>query len=244
MAKSFGIFAGLMVAVVVLVGLGVWWVGPNLVNLALFDAQRDEPYAIVDFVRSDSEDVYQARYVQPLAGLLASEGGELLGAYRLAHLLEGSVEDEWAFLNRLQVPQAQDLVQVMTSSPYRLMRDNIPELDSVQLGSYQIPVPKWRQVLVIWLVERREDALVDPLTSITAELSVGDGRVVWEAPVSALTDSMTWNHILVVDFAAESEAFEWLRDMDMETARALANAQAKRLALAVYARELSAGPSG
>jgi hypothetical protein len=226
-----------MVAVVVLVGLGVWWVGPNLVNLAVFDSSRDKPYVLVDFVRSQSEDVYQARYLQPLAGLLASEGGELLGAYRLAHLVEGSVEDEWAYLNRLQVPRAQDLAQVMTSSPYRLMRDDIPGLHSVQLGSYELPVSNWRPALVVWLVERRTDSLIDPLTSITAALGSSDGRIVWDAPVSALADGMSWNRILVVDFAAQSSAFAWLRHIDMETSRALANARVKRLALAVYVRE-------
>ena len=225
-----------MVVVVTLVGTGLLWVGPQLINLAFFDAQRDQPYYLIDFVRGQPQEVYTARYQQPLAGLLASESGELLAGYHLSHLVEGELADEWAYVNRLRMEHARDLVQVMTSSPYRLMREHTQGLENAQLGSYVEAQAQWRDVLVVWLVQSRAGAPEHPLASVQAELEQGNGRVVWDAPASALNGGMSWNHVFVVDFASAPQAFTWLRQIEVQTARALANARADRLALAVYLR--------
>lgn len=247
MGKSFGILAALVATVVGLVALGVVWVGPTLVNLALFDNQRHQPYTLLSFTRGQPAEIYEVRYKQPMAGLIASEGGELLAGYRLSALLEGTHFDEWPYLNQLHVAHAQDLVQVMTSAPYRLLHGSFSGLQSAQLGSYDLPQTDWRRVVVIWLLETDQSSsgevtnskgiVGDPLDVVSAELSRGEGRIVWNASVTPLIGGMSWDRIYVVDFASEASAYAWLGYIEVGAARSLANARVRNLALAVYVRD-------
>ena len=237
MGKSFGILVATVTVIIALVSAGVLWVGPELVNLALFDSQRHQPYALLSFTRGQSAEVYKVRYQQPLAGLIASESGELLAGYRLSALLEGATADEWDYLNQLQVGHARDLVQVMTSAPYRLIHNPTPAFQDMQIGSYKLPQNDWQSAVAVWLVETRGGSALDPLEAVVAQLKLGNGRVVWNTAVTPLEGEGTWDRIFVVDFATEVLAYAWLGDIEVETARSLANAEVRRLALAVYVRE-------
>ena len=115
--KSFGIFIAVLCVTALIVGGAVLWVGPQLVGLAVFDDQRDQPYMILDFARGGSSEIMRTRYEEPLTGLVASEGGVFAGRYTMSHLLEGTRADEWSRLNRFHMAQAQDIAKVMTSSP-------------------------------------------------------------------------------------------------------------------------------
>ena len=71
-----------LAAVGLIVAGVVWWLGPNLLHLALLNSQRTEPFTVLSFVRGLQDDVYAARYQHPFAALVASEGGVLLDDYR------------------------------------------------------------------------------------------------------------------------------------------------------------------
>ena len=235
--KRFGIFIAVLCVTALIVGGAVLWVGPQLVGLAVFDDQRDQPYMILDFARGGSSEIMRTRYEEPLTGLVASEGGVFAGRYTMSHLLEGTRADEWSRLNRFHMAQAQDIAKVMTSSPYRLLREQISGFEHMQIGDYVDTPPRWGTVLAVWLVENHEDTLEDPLAGISALLPLGSGRVVWDAAIDVLSQSDDWQRIFVVEFTDELQATKWLRHMDMVTARGIANAQARRMSLALYVKD-------
>jgi len=227
-----------MGSLAVLAGIVTWWVGPNLVNLAVVDAQRDQPFTLFDFVRGPPAEVFAARYQRPMVGLMASEGGALVDDYRLEHLITGKRRDDWPYLTRLHMPRAADLVRVLTSSPYHVMVDLAPEFATLQVGSYAVPHPDWRPALVVWLVRNAQrNAGTDPLDPVLDILSRGDGRLVWDTRVTIMSNDEHWQRIAVLDFPSVSAAMGWLRHSEVKTARAIANSRSSDLSLAVYRRE-------
>jgi hypothetical protein len=235
-ARSLNILiSGLLLAGAVVLLL-VWWIGPGMVNLALFDAQRNQPYTHLEFARGVEDEVFRARYEVPLAGLVASEQGVLVDSFELVHLLHGRTEDEWQSLSRLHMNQAKDLVQVMTSSPYRLMQQVDADLEVRALGSFAPPVDNWRPVLVVMLGQTPATALLDPLAPMTSLLALGSGRLAWDASLTAFHSDARWDRMVVLDFADTQQALAWLRHADVSTARALSNARCNNLTVAVYQR--------
>ncbi len=235
----------LTIAMVLIAGIA-WWMGPNLLHLALLNAQRDEPFTVLSFARGPEPQVYNSRFRTPLAALVASEGGALVDDYRLRHQLTGERRHTWQFLTRLQMQQARDVVQVVTGSPYRLMQQQVPGLQQHLLGSFQPAAANWRRVVVIWLLGHSDsltDGAEDPMTPIFEQLSAGSGRLVWDASLTAIAEDAPWQRVVVVDFAREIEALAWLRSMDVNTARAVTNARVRGLALGVFERE-AAQPAG
>lgn len=233
--RGVGIILGLVLALMGLLVAVNYWVGPKLVDLAIFDPARDQPYLLLDFARGPDPDVYTARYQAPLSGLVASEGGVFLGGYQLSHLMTGRGEDVWPYLNHFHMARAQDVVQVMTASPFRLLQQHIPLVESTQLGGYLDAPPRWGEAVVVWLVERHRQG-GDPLQPIREVLALGPGTIAWDADIDNLSGAAGWQYLMVVEFASEQAAMSWLRHTEVATARSLVNGNSRQLAVAVYAR--------
>lgn len=215
-----------------------WWLGPNLMHLALMNDQRDDPFTVLSFSRGLQPQVYDARYFTPLAGLVTSEGGVLVDDYRLSHQLDGQRQHTWQYLGRLQLQRARDIAQVTTASPYRLLTD-LPELQQRLVGSFTPAVESWQPVVAIWLLQEFEDTesqSADPMAPLLEELGNGSGRLVWDAALTPIEEDVPWQRMLAVDFASEQEALDWLRHPDVRTARGLANARLQNLALGLFTR--------
>ena len=240
MARSIGIFVALLASAAVLIGAIAWWLGPNLVHLALFHPQRAEPFTLLSFARGLQPDVYAARYRGPLTGLAESEGGVLVDDYRLSHQLEGERQHGWQYLMRLHMGEGRKVVQVTTSSPYRMLVQDLPGLEFQLAGSFAAAQENWRPVLALWLLQPHEtdlDQAADPLAPVLEQLPLGPGRVVWDAELVAIEPDLPWQRLVAVDFPDEKAALAWLRNPDVSTARSLSNARVRNLTLAVFTRQ-------
>ncbi len=219
-----------------LVAVGiVWWVGPQLVWLTFFESRSDRPYALMQF--SQGEASLTARFRDPFAGLVLSEGGETLAKFPTHHLMEGRRADEWDGLGVHKLPGGRALVQVLTSSPYRLMVDQQENMSLLQLGSAQLPLHEdIRPALVVWLVEARPSTTLDPLSGVLANVPGSGGRVVWDVAPDVVNSSIEWDRLLLIDFADVPTALSWLRSTDLRVERAVTRSRAHSMALGVYGR--------
>ncbi len=230
LVRGLGILTGMLVLVAVLVGGATLWMGPGLANLAFIDPNREASYTLVDFVRLEPAGALEARYHQPLAGLLASEGARLASRYRQLYLLEGRRADEWQQLSLVRLPRAQDLAQIMTSGPYRLINRSVTDIATLKLGSYEPAADQWRRGLVVW----RASSATDPFVMVRERLAATQGRIVWDSQVEVFEGDSRWNRVLIADFIDMQTALAWLRSREMETERAILNGNVADLSLAVY----------
>lgn len=235
--KNFVTLSAAAAGAIALILLALFWVGMPLVNLALFDERRDQPYLLLEFARGAPAEVLQARYAAPLARLVASEGGVQIGRYRLSHLLDGTRDDEWPHFSQFHMARAQDVAQVVTSSPYRAFAAFTDGVTQVRIGGYAEKPPNWRGAFAIWLVEDLQNSEQDPLDNMRKLVQAGKGQVVWDRSIEALSVSQAWQRMFVVAFENEKAANAWLSQSEVSTARKIARAQARRMSLALYIRE-------
>ena len=235
MSVSLRVFALVMLLIAAVVGGVVWWTGPKLVHMAFVDNRRAEPFAFIDLARFADAGVHRARYDGPVQELLSSEGGVAAAEYRLSHLVQGRHTDEWQVLNAWHMNRGQDLVQAMTSEPYRLALETAGS-DVLKLGSYELPSDGWRSGIIVWLASAREGALGDPFVGVLERLDPNTGRIVWQASIGSVANPVHWTDILVLDFETDTAALAWLRSDEMAIERDLTNAALRDLSVAVYKR--------
>ncbi|MCR9262001.1 MAG: DUF1330 domain-containing protein [Pseudomonadaceae bacterium] len=236
--KSLGLIFVALIGAAGVLSIAGWWIGPQLVQIALLDERRDQPYLLLDFVKTSGEqdEAYLlSHYQQPLTGLIASEGGVPVGAYTLVQLFEGTRADEWSHLNNFHLSRAQDLAQVMTSSPYRIIAGN-GRVENFTLGHFSAQAVRWRAGLVIWLVRASEHVAVDNLAPVLATLEGTSGRLVWDKAAHIYHREQDWDRLVVLDFPSAEDALNWMRDPEVATARVIAGAKARRSMVAVYGR--------
>ena len=231
-----------LIAVSLAVGM-VFWVGLPLLRLAFFEPERDQPLTVVNLVSAPGVENFDAAYQAPLRALLASEQGELVGDYRLRHLMDGARRDEWDVLNLLHIPVGSDMVQAMTSAEYRALRDIAPTLRMRMLGTFAVPGADWRDGLVLWLMNERQSA--GQAFAAIAELAGSAGaRIVLDTSIMALGEDMPFQRLVLMDFESPAAALNWLRTRQMVTERAVLNANLNDLAVAIYASGSEAGAAG
>jgi hypothetical protein len=234
MNRGLAWFVGLMVTVAVLLGVGVWWIGPSLARLAFLDERRAEAYAVLDLAQDPSPQAFLARYSNPLAELVRSEDGEVFDQYQLAHVFTGRISQEWQFLRLMKFAEATDLVQVLTSTPYRVLAEGLQETPTLKLGSFTVPRDDWRPVVVVWLVQSNQS--LDPLGALIASALQSDARLVWDAEVDPIDTPTSWNRVVVLDFADQVRALDWLRSDATATERTLSQTRVEDLALLVFSQ--------
>ena len=130
---------------------------------------------------------------------------------------------------------ATDLVQVLTSAPYRLLVDHSDAHEKLKFGSFAVPPEQWQPAVLVWLVaEPTGDA--DPVGPILDRLEGNDARLVWDARLDVLASTAPWRRMVVVDFPSQSQALSWLRRDDITTERTLSHARVTQLALLLFVR--------
>jgi len=204
-------------ALLVAAGFGVWWLGPPVVELALDDSRRSEPYFLLNLTDADPG----GEYVPGLAALARAEDGEMLWRGSLTRLLDGRVADEWADAVLFRFAAGGDVVQMITSPEYRALVEGRRIL---LLGS-AVPLTGLdeRGNLILGLLEARDGGrpMQDAVAVLTASLAGFDGTLLWDGPVDRLAGDAVWDRLLLVSFATEEGAKAWFRDPAVETERAL-----------------------
>ncbi|XOV82272.1 MAG: hypothetical protein ACFHXK_15590 [bacterium] len=218
--------------------VAAWWIGPQLVHIALLDDKRDQPYLLLDFSRTADvrgDDYLHSHYQAPLTGLITSEGGVAVGSYQLVQLFEGTRADEWNYLHNFHLSRAQDIAQVMTSSPYRLIADDA-SVQHLTLGHFAAQPERWRAGLIIWLVRRTQHGPADSLSDVLARLEGTSGQVVWDRAAHSYQSAQAWDRLVVLDFPTAQAALTWMRDPEVATLRVIAGAKVRQSVVAVYNR--------
>lgn len=223
-----------LAGIVLLVAGAAFWVGVPLVNLAFFDERRDEPLMVIELLKAPDADLHQALYQTPMAELLASEGARLQAAYRMNHLMHGSVADEWQYMNLIDVPRAADFVQVMTSGPFKLLQAQGGVSASTRIGVFHTTGQQWRPALVVWFVKTRQLDALDPFAETLPLWETLQGRVVVNQPLLLLDNDASFDRVLIVEFPSTQAALALLRSPEMRTLRSVVNGAVDHMALAVY----------
>jgi hypothetical protein len=225
-----------MICIVAGVGIGIWWIGPTLVELAYVDERRTEPMIIIELARGPTAafDAYDGVFDE----LLIAEEASVLGRYKQVHAIYGPAGKTYDRMTGIRMAAGGDIVQVMTTSAYRQAAAEfkaLPASELLKLAGFTAATEPWRDGLVVWLVEERE-GVRRPLLDISAAVANSTGRVVWDSEVQPLVSEVDWNRALVVDFASSQAALSWLREPGMVDAVAIANSRAGELALMVMQR--------
>ncbi len=233
MGRNQQVFVGLVAFMTAAIAAGVVWVGPELVALAYFDSQRDEPMLVIDLSGRSASTRGPEGVGAPLelAALLEQENAQIIGIHERAHTLEGRPRDEFAYLLGGQMRQGSDIVRVMTTSEFRALT---PELTVASFGPGLDDARQWRSTLVLLLVAER--ASVNALVGLFEELEGSSGNLVWDEPSRVLIGGEPWNRLALIDFASEGQALDWLRQPEVADARAIANSRAQELLISVYSR--------
>lgn len=207
-----------LTALILAAGAGVWWLGPPVVELALDEDRRGEPYYLLTLTDSDQA----GEYVRNVAALARKEGGEMLWRGGLERLLDGRVADEWQDAVLFRFGAGGGVVQMITSPEYRSLARGRKVL---LIGSPE-PVGDVaaRSVAVLGLLKSRdvEQPSTDALAGITAGLAESGGALIWNGPMDVLAGDAGWSRGLLVTFADERQAEAWFRNPGVETERALA----------------------
>ena len=241
--RSFSSFLLFLVALGVLAAGGVWWLGVDVVKLALDDERRSAPYQLLHFADAD---VPRGGYAATLTGLVQLEEGGLQWRGGLERLLEGRTEDEWPDLMMFGLPQGADLVQMITSPEFRELEGDRRVL---LLGMSTAPVDLNRTTtLLVWLQARPDDVEGvggdgAMLSEVTRNLPAFSGSVLVEGPVDRITGPVVWSHVALLAFPDEAQAQAWFREPVSVTERTLAtkhlDRQAWLLMSAKYLRQSS-----
>lgn len=218
-----------LTVVVCLIGVGIWYLGPSLLNLAFFAEGRSDPYLVLDFRQSAPG--YET-VIAPEEDWRATFSGH----WHLTHVLEGRVADEWPILTLSTYKEAGDVVQFVTSAGYRDLKDQSPDFDHHLLGSFASLNGDPNPVLVVWLAEEAK-AERSSLTGFIADLPKS-GSVVWQGEVSSVQSSdlrlSPWDHGVIVGFNTLEDAVAYATAESIQVERAVVRSRVESLFLAIY----------
>lgn len=227
-------FVAGLITLTVLIGIGITWLGPNLVGLAFLSEGSDEPYLVLDF--NDGRPSYESM----IATARQERAIESLASYSLAYVVEGHVADEWPGLGFLRFAEANSVVQFVTSSKYRDYKERQGDFSALKLGSHTLPRGALQNTLILWLIEEVSEQ-PHAMAAIQAALPV-DVSVVWQGEVAPMeTPDMEvgahWQTGLLLGFNTYTDAMAYLRSAGTQTQRNVARSRARTLMLAVYRRK-------
>lgn len=235
MNRSFAAFLWFLLALCVTFGVGVWWLGPAVVSLAVDGDRRSTPYYVVHLA-SVPDGTDSSGYFQQLRQLVREEEGQLLWRGALTTMHSGRLADERDDLLVYRFAAGADVVQLLTSAEYRDLAAAVPPL---LLGTPTQPeVLEEKGALLLWLLRLREEKQADSLSeavaagvagaapaalaSVFATLGPFHGQMVWQAPVDVVAGQVDWNTLVVLAFPDSNAASAWLADSRTATELALA----------------------
>ena len=219
-----------------LVAWGVyWWIGPSLTSLAFFDDNRSEPYTVLEFYRSDEPQKIIEAYGQPLRELVVSESGQVFPDYKLRHLNRGVVADEWGALLAYQMPQASQMVEVMTSGLYKELPEASVNTQTLRLGTYTTTtINEWPASIVVLAARLRESRSIDPLANLTALIE--PRRILLDELPDNIDNEIEVDRLVLVSFEDYDTARDWLGSRDIGVELDIVSSKVKHLSVGVYSR--------
>ncbi len=208
----------------------VWYVGPSLAAIVLDGDRRENPYYLLQLlpaaaVTGDVGDPsYRARFVTLAAeddAVLLWQGGE-------ADVVQGSVLLDVVAAQVLEFPSGADLVQVLTSTAYRVLDRGLSPRLVRHLGTGTEPLPLAPDLASVVVLYRFDEAAGALPLGRPGEVGwlrlVPDygGKVRWDAPINVIGSDESWNRVLMLQFPDSAAAEGWLADPLTVTERAIA----------------------
>ena len=236
MSRSLAGFLGFLLLLVVAGLLGAWYVGTNLVSLAIDDDRRNAPYYLLNFAAGESDVAYQSTYRAGLAELVVKDGGELLWQALTVQVFHGRVHDEWRNVQLFEFPRGGDFVEMLTGSDYRALVDAHPAASRMLLGTSVAPdalAGDQATVLSLLTVDSEQDQADAMIRSLLGNLASFQGSLIWDTKVERLEDQWAWNRVLMLAFPTVRQAENWLRDPGTVTEHSLAATAARERVILV-----------
>lgn len=227
MNRSLASFLTFLMVLALAAAGGVWWLGVDLVDLALDDGRRTTPYQLLHFADADASG---GEYASSLTNLVRAEEGDLVWRGGLDLLLDGRSEDEWQDLMVFGLPRGGGLVQLVTSPEFRelaegrrtlLLGTSAPALQLARTGT-----------LLVWLQADPEPdgEPRQTIDAVTASIAAYGGTLVVQGELDQVAGDSPWNHVAVLAFADAQQARDWFRDPASVTERTLATKHLQRQA--------------
>ena len=226
MNRSFASFLTFLLILALAAAGGVWWLGVDLVDLALDDERRTSPYQLLHFADAEAG---SGAYASELAELAREEEGQLVWRGGLTRLLDGRSEDEWQDLMIFSFSGGGGLVQLVTSPEFRELKQ---DRRSLLLGLSGPPLPLAEtSVLLIWLHALPADDSQPPdLDAVIMNLGQFGGSLMLQSALDQAAGESPWNRVAVIAFPSAEQASSWFRDAASETERTLAGKHLQRQA--------------
>lgn len=226
----------------------VWYMGPTLAGIVIDESRRENPYYLLQLwpeaaVAIDAGDPsYRAR----LNALAREEQGRVLWRGGQADVHAGSLLLDAASAQVMEFESGADLVQLLTSSPYRALQAGFGDLPVNYLGSATPPPPLSSDLTTVLVLFRVGDGQsAEPLgepgaTGWLALVPRYQGRLLWRTAVEGIRGAGPWNRLLVLQFPDRTGALSWLQDPATVTERALAARHVDDMTVLVVQPEMPA----
>jgi len=221
--RSLSLFLVFLLVLVLLGGIGTWYLGPAVVSLAVDEDRRDSPFYLLHLTAIPGG-AESSPFRSELTELVTADGGQLLWRAATIQLLEGRVQDEWQNLQLFEFARGGDFVQMLTSTGYRQLRAAHPLLLRLALGTSEAPdgiVSSGAAVLSLFRVDEDSAEFARGARELASNLEQFEGSLIWEAPLVDLDGDVGWNRVMVFEFPRVDAAQRWVRDPTTMTQRAL-----------------------
>ena len=244
MNRSFRLFAGFCLLLLVgIIGFR-WWLGPVMSELMFDDQRRADPLMVLSFVRAAggarTDPGAVAGKVRALNSLMAAEGGRLAWEGSTQLVITGRVEDEWQHVTALRFDAGAAFVDVFTSGAYRDAQSVDPQTDSLLLLARTMPAAPLSpadRVVVFLLSEPRKGARATAATRLIQTARDYGARELWRSPVNVLRGDGTGALMIMIAFTPDSALEQWLADERADLDRSIARREFGRIRVAIWAPE-------
>ena len=232
MQAQFRLFLAGVAALVILVVLGTWYLGPNLLYLAFFAEGRNDPYLAMDFRK------VAANYTTIMLEHEEAWRATFAADWQLTNVLEGRVGDEWPVLTLSSYDEAGSVVQFVTSASYRELLEQDPDFDHLIVGSFETLLTEPNPVLVVWMTREVKSGM-HSLTRLISDLPA-DARIVWQGEITQVQGardpqrSSAWEHGVIVGFNSLEGAVAYVSADSIKLERELVRSRVAELFLAIY----------
>ena len=219
----------------------VWYMGPALAGIVVDKDRRESPYYLLQLLPGATASAgspapsYRSRFVT----LAAADDADLIWQGGAVEVAEGSVLLDVTGVQLMQFSTGADVVQVLTSSAYRALEADFPDVAVRHLGTSLPPEPLAADAATVVVLYRADaDDSTAPLgepgdRGWLALLPRFRGLVLWDTPVATVRGSGDWNRVLLIQFADIATAEAWLNDPNTATERAIARKQVDEMVVLV-----------
>ena len=222
-------------------GLGAaYTVGWDFASFALDSSRRKAPVQVLRLERIASSidfSGYEREWLQPMGDLVESHSGIPVSMVTTRHLVRGQIRERWDVLAVEQFSSGQNLIDLLTSPPYRELRQSIEyrqRSSALYILEDHIDFT-WRGKEVLFFLAFGDSGPTSSIGLLESVLRKFKGQELWRSGLTVLRDQDTpdWQLVISFGFPDDEYMLEWINDTEQLTNTTIANTLVKRLAIVV-----------